>query len=172
MCIEFGKDIGLLDTEAPGVQGQYTIQIQMDATNQSTEPLTIDFYQVFMMEGTFSISENMGRASLGNLTPDVVLASKLSDELHYDDYESLSGGGFASKLKHFVNKVARGVQTGAKIAGAVAPVLGSYGAPIGAAARGVGMVAGGTRALSGGRLAGGRLAGGSVMSRRAMKKRY
>lgn len=172
MCIEFGKDIGLLDNEAPGVQGQYTIQIQMDVTNKSSQPFTPEFYQVFLMEGTFSIAENMGRASLGNLTQQVVLASKESEELDFNHYEQLQGGSFATSLKSFINKVARGVQKGVKAAEAIAPaVIGAFPelAPAAAILPAVERGASAARGLTGGRLTGGAYSGGS-MSRRAMRR--
>ena len=172
-CLEFGKDIGLLDNEAPGVQGQYTIQIQMDVKNVSGAVFEPEFYQIFLMEGTFSIAENMGRASLGNLTQAAVLASKESSEMDYYHYKGLRGGGFFSGLKNFINKIARGVQKGVGYAEKYAPaVVGAFPelAPIASALPMVGKVAGGVRKATGGRLAGGRLAGGS-MSRSSMRKR-
>jgi hypothetical protein len=168
MCIEFGKDIGLLDNEAPGCQGQYTIQIQMTVDNDTGASFTGEFYQVFMMEGTFSISENFARASLGNLTNDIVLRTKMSgDEIDYHHLNRIHGGSFWTGLKSFVNKVARGVQSvlpiASKVVGAIAPEF----SPIVA---GVGQVADMARSATGGRLSGGRLAGGQI-GRRAMRKR-
>lgn len=171
-CLEFGKDIGLADNEAPGVQGQYTIQIQMDVRNVSGEDFTAEFYQVFLMEGTFSIGENFGRASLGNLTQQAVLASKMSPELDYNHYQSLQGGSFWSSLKGFVNKIARGVQTGVGYAEKIAPaVVGAFPelTPLAAALPLFKQVAGGVRSATGGRMAGGRIAGGR-MSRKTMRK--
>ena len=162
-CCEFGRDIGLLDNEAPGVQGQYTIQVRPTFKNTSSQPFTGDFYIVMLNEGTFSIAENMGRASLGNLTPQGVLASKESDELHYGAYEDIQGGGFYSKLKNLVNKVARGVQKGAMVAERFAPaVVGAVPelAPLAAALPAIRGVAGAARKATGGRLA-----GGQIMSR-------
>lgn len=159
-CAEFGKDIGLLDNEAPGVQGQYTIQVRATVKNTSSSPFTADFYVVMLNEGTFSIAENMGRASLGNLTPQAVLASKESDELHYESYEDLQGGSFFSKLKNLVNKVARGVQKGVGVAEKFAPaVVGAVPelAPLASALPMVGRVAGQARRATGGRLVGGQI---------------
>jgi hypothetical protein len=174
-CLEFGKDIGLLDNEAPGVQGQYTVQIQMDVTNVSGAVFTPEFYQIFLMEGTFSIAENLGRASLGNLTQQAVLASKQADELDFNQYETLQGGSFWSSLKSFVNKAARGVQKGVGMAEKIAPaVVGAFPelAPVAAALHTVGSVAGTARGLTGGRMAGGRLAGGRLRGeRRSMRRR-
>jgi hypothetical protein len=159
-CCEFGRDIGLLDNEAPGVQGQYTIQVRPTFLNTGSNAFTGDYYVVMLNEGTFSIAENMGRASLGNLTPQAVLASKESDELHFDGYENLQGGSFFSKLKNLVNKVSRGVQKGVSIAERLAPqVVGAVPelAPFAAALPAIGQVASGARALSGGRLVGGQM---------------
>lgn len=126
-CAEFGKDIGLLDSEAAGCQGQYTVQVQMTVKNTSTESFTGEFYMVVLNEGTFSISENFARASLGNLNQQMVLAAKQSPELHHLTYKQLRGAGFFSGLRNIVNKIARGIQSVAEspitktILGAVAP---------------------------------------------------
>jgi len=151
-----------------GVRGQYTIQIEMDVENLSGEAnWNGEFYTLMMMEGTFQISENMGRATLGNLTADVAFQAKQADELDYHAYEALRGGGFFSSLKSLVNKIARGVQKGAEYAGKVAPAVVS-------AFPELAPVAGALPAISSGAklarsLTGGRLAGGSVMSRRGMR---
>ena len=156
-CAEFGKDIGLLDTESPGVQGQYTIQIQMDVTNASDQNFIPEFYTVFVNEGTFSISEQFARASLGNLSPAAVLAAKESPELSHLHYEQISGSGFFSSLKNIINKVATGVQSvlplASQIVGAVAPEF----SPILA---GVGTAAGLAKSVTGGGRTGGALTGG------------
>ena len=172
-CCEFGKDIGLLDNEAPGVQGQYTIQIRPTFKNTGSNPFTGDYYVVMLNEGTFSIAENMGRASLGNLTPSAVLASKTSEELHYNDYDDLQGGGFMSKLKHVVNKVARGVQKGTNFAQKYAPaIVGMVPelAPVAAALPGISRAAGAARRASGGRFSGGRISGGELMMRKGRRR--
>ena len=168
-CLEFGKDIGLLDNEAPGVQGQYTIQIQMDVRNVSGATFEPEFYQIFLMEGTFSIAENLGRASLGNLTQQAVLASKEASEMDYYTYKGLRGGGFFSGLKNFINKISRGVQKGVGYAERYAPaVVGAFPelAPVAAALPMIGSVAGGIRRASGGRLAGGSMTRASMRKRR------
>ena len=166
MCIEFGKDIGLLDNEAPGCQGQYTIQIQMNCQNDSGDNFIGEFYQVFLMEGTISISENFSRTSLGNLTNDIVLRTKEGGrEVDYQHYNNISGGGFWSGLKNFVNKIATGVQDVLPIAGPLLSMIPGA-APIVA---GVGGISSAVKQATGGRLSGGRLSGGRV-SRRAMKR--
>lgn len=164
-CAEFGKDIGLIDSEAPGVQGQYTLSVQMGVKNHSTQPFTGEFFMVVLNQGTFSISENFARASLGNLTPQMVLMAKSSPEMNHLDYYQLQGSGFWSSLKGIVNKVARGVQSVAsnpfvqKAVGALAPEF----SPL---LSGIGGVASSARNLSGGLLS-----GGSRMKRLSRKTR-
>lgn len=162
MCIEFGKDIGLLDSEAPGVQGQYTISVQMRTTNVSGAVFDAEFFMVFLYEGTFSVFENGARASLGNLTQEMVLASKQSDEMDYHQYTDLSGGSFWTELKGFVNKVARGVQSVGKFA---APALSAAFPEFAPVISGVMRGADAVRNATGGGLSGGRV------SRRSMKGR-
>ena len=151
----------------------------MDVKNVSGAVFEPEFYQIFLMEGTFSIAENMGTSkSLGNLTQQAVLASKEAPEMDYYHYKGLRGGGFFSNLKNFVNKIARGVQKGVGYAEKFAPaIVGAFPelAPIASALPMVGNIAGSVRKATGGRLAGGRLAGGRLaggsMSRSSMRKR-
>ena len=147
-CAEFGKDIGLLDTEAPGTQGQYTLQVQMGVTNVSGASFDPEFYLVFVNEGTFSISEQFARASLGNLTPEMVLRAKADPQIHHIVYEQLQGGGFFSSLKNIVHKIASGVSRYAQ------PVATAFGMPeVGSAVKNI---ASGVEALTrGGALVGG-----------------
>lgn len=138
----------------------------MDVENDTGATFQGEFFQVFMMEGTFSISENFARASLGNLTNDVVLRTKAQgEEMDYHHYTRIHGGSFWSGLKSFVNKVARGVQSVLPIASKVVSAVAPEFAPI---VSGVGQVANVARQATGGRLAGGRLAGGR-MSRKSMR---
>jgi len=163
-CAEFGKDIGLLDSEAPGCQGQYTIQVQATMKNQSASSFTGEFYMVILNEGTFSISENFARASLGNLNQQMVLMAKQSPELHHLTYSQLQGGGFFSGLKNIVNKIARGV--GAVANNPITQTLVGALAPEFAPALGmVSKVASGVRGVTGGGVSGGRLSGGRKMKR-------
>ena len=104
LCINFGGDLALLDNQAPGVVGQYTIRITVDATNVSGEDQTFEFYQLYQLKGEFEIGEDVARATLGGLTPSDVIEAKMSPEIHYDDWAELQGGSFFNKVKHFLKK--------------------------------------------------------------------
>ena len=170
LCVEFGTQLGLLDNESPGVRGQYTIQVQVDVENILGEAYEAELFTVFVMEGAFQISENMGRATLGNLTADVAFEAKASPEMDYQKYEQLKGGGFFSSLKSFVNKVASGVGSVANLGARVLPLVPEL-APFAQALPAISAGAHLAQKLTGGGLSGGRLSGGQLMSRSQMKKK-
>jgi len=161
-CIEMGKDIGLLDNESAGCRGQHVIQVTLDITNLSGNVFEGELYFCTIMQGTFQIAENVGRATLGGLTNEMVMESRQPSQPHMDyaHMKSLTGGGFFSSLKSFVNKLARGVQRGAQVAQKVAPAMTVAFpelAPFTSQLGNIEKVAGGVRGLSGGRLSGGRM---------------
>tara|TARA_R110000803_G_scaffold41110_1_gene88541 strand:- start:241 stop:1677 length:1437 start_codon:yes stop_codon:yes gene_type:complete len=164
MCLEFGKDIGLLDTEAPGVQGQYTLQVQANITNRSSAPFVGEFYMVVQNQGTFSISENFARASLGNLNQAMVLAAKQSPEIHHLTYQQLQGGSFFSGLRNIVHKIARGVSTVANSRFAKG-LVGTLAPEFSGTLAGVGKVASRVSSATGSGVSGGSISGGRRVKR-------
>lgn len=167
----FGKDIGLNSGEAMGVQGQYTIQLQIQYTNVSSLPLeNPEAALLFMMTGSVQIAEGMCRASLGLLTRDIVLATVAGgSEMDHADYMNLQGGSFFSGLKSFFNKISKFVSPIAHALKNV-PGVGAYAGPIGQISDAVGSMTAGA-GVAGGRLrgsgvVGGRISGGRRMSRR------
>lgn len=105
-CIEFGTQIGLLDSEAPGVVSQ--AQIQVTSTWKNTSPYTknMTLYMMFLLEGTCSITENSCRCLLGNFTPQDVLNAKRQPAATTMDYSDYNGGGqFFTNLKNFFKKL-------------------------------------------------------------------
>jgi len=128
LSLELGTDIGLEAFEAPGLNGAYTIQVQVTFKNQSSVAFVGDFYMVTINEGIFSIAPNVARASLGNLTVQQILDARASrNEMSSGHYRQLVGSGFWSSLRSIVNKVS----------GALAPVLGAVNPALGQIATGV-----------------------------------
>jgi len=157
LCIEFGKDIGLLDNLASGVQTQATLQISLDVENVSSEDFEGEFYMSILNEGLFSLFESGASASLGVLSQADVLEARMgSPQLeHHLYYSLLHGSGFFSKLKSFIGRVSKGVadvaDVGSKIAGAVAPEFLPIATGVSGLARSIQKVSGG-RLTTGGRL--------------------
>jgi hypothetical protein len=161
LCIKPAKDIGLLDSEAPSVQGSYNIQIQLGVKNTSSGNFDAQFYMCVVNEGVFSIGQNSARSSLGVLTPELVLSAQPMEGVDYNTYLDMNGGSFWSNLKRIVGRVARAVSSVAKPLSSVLP--GQYGA----ISSGVGSVADSlaTALGSGNYVGGSRLIGGRRMKR-------
>ena len=162
-CVEFGRDIGLGPDEASSVAGQYTVQVQCDATNL-TDTGDFEFFTVFDMQGTFSIFENGARSSIGTFSSAMVLSAQTGDtESSHELYTSLHGGSKAGwgKFKNFVKRFAHTVGKIAEspvtqgIVGSIAPELSPSLGLISSVAKGVG----------GSRISGGKLSRKSRMSR-------
>lgn len=109
-CVEFGTQIGLLDSEAPGCVSQAQIQVTTTwvnlQENANLPQRVYTFYMMFLLEGTCSITENSARALLGNFTPADVLNAKKQPQSMTMDYSDYNGGGqFFTNLKNFFKKL-------------------------------------------------------------------
>lgn len=111
ICIEFASDIGLNDIEAPGKLGQYTLQIQGNATNKSARSINPTTYIVIVSEGTFTI-EGLGKSStnIGVISSQDILDASMSPFVSYNDVQCVNGGNFLSGLKDFGNKIWSGIK--------------------------------------------------------------
>lgn len=169
--LEMGVEIQLPSGLAPSVIGQYTIQANVTFKNTSDETIDYEFYLTTVLEGSVQISENSFSQNLGNLTVQQVVEAEAGPQIHHTDPQvNPAGGSFFSSLKHFVNKLSRGVQSGAQFAERLAPAITALnpevGMAVGQAARGVGSLAALGRAATGGGRAGGGRAGGYIRRRR------
>ena len=135
MCIEFGKDIGLQANEAAAVAGQYTIQVEIQATNLD-DTGDYEFFLIMDMPGTFSVFENGARASIGNFSEAMVLSAQQGDtESSHAVYTALHGSGrlngrFLKGFKNFVHRFSTGLGSVANMA---APIISSLAPELGPA---------------------------------------
>jgi hypothetical protein len=157
LCLEMGKDIGLPDSQAPGVQGSYTLQVNLTVKNTGASNFSGDFYMVTMNEGTFSVAQNSARASIGNLSPEMVLAATAAPHISDFHYRTVHGGSFWSGLKNVLGSVASGIQKVAPIASAIMPELAPIISQVSDVAGASGRLLGRGRAVGGSRLVGGGL---------------
>lgn len=110
MCIEFGTDIGLSPTEAPGVSGgsSYNFQVIANFTNQTARNINYTFYILIVDDGLLSVSINSMIQQNSFVTKQDVLNSDNLGQLDYSAVKA-QGGSVFGKLKSFIN-------TGSKIA--------------------------------------------------------
>ena len=165
ICLSFGDQVGLIDGEAPGVRGQYTLRVEVDAENLSSADFDPELFVVFNYTGSFTLMENTASAKVGLLTPEDVLASSQSMvEMPYENWKDLQGSGFWSSLKNIVSKVSSGVSAGADIASKVLPELGVGSQYLPAISK-AGKVAGIVGKATGGGFTGGGFTGGRLSGR-------
>lgn len=166
---EFGTDIGLIQGLSPGVMGQYTLQATVVLKNTNSEPVEYEFFLTTVLEGSVELTENSLAVNLGNITVDAVEQAQFGPEVAHAHAQDANGGGFFTDMKHFFNKLSRGVQTASQVAGAIAPGLSminpALGAAVGTGANIGGQIGGMGRQLTGGALSGGSMSGGRLPRR-------
>ena len=111
LCIEMGKDIGLSDTEAPGLLGVYQLQMTGTFNNITSSTINYTAYIVTISEGTFTLTENTAITQIGILTKSDVFNARNKEYVDYGMLRTFAGKGFlgdvAKGLKaanSFVNK--------------------------------------------------------------------
>lgn len=109
--IEFGTDIGLMDVEAPGLDGTYQLQIDVTFknTNQS-ETITADMYIIVISEGVFTIQDNRSISQIGVISRQDILDSQTAPKIDYYDVRNAAGlgGDFFGDVKRFAQRFAQG----------------------------------------------------------------
>ena len=97
ICIEMGTDIGLKDTEAPGMLGQFQFQATLNVVNTNqTSSVTPTLVVCVVSEGTFTIIDNRSVSQIGVVSAQDVLDAKqhLSDYVDYENVPEVNGGNF------------------------------------------------------------------------------
>jgi hypothetical protein len=122
VSVDFGKDIGLGELEAPGLLGTY--QLSLNATIVNSGPNTVSYvlYIVTISEGVFTITANRSIAEIAVVSREDVLDSKSSPVISYEMARSgpLSGGSFWSSVGSFFKSAAN----------KALPLIKEYGIPL------------------------------------------
>ena len=184
--IAMGEDIGLSDTEAPGLLGTYQLQLEVDVVNTNqTQNVTPTLYIVVVSEGTFTIENNRSVSQIGVISKMDILEAKQhgSPFIDYHDIMEVNGGNFMSGVARFGkdiwNKIKPYVRSAVKLGKKVYPYAKAAWntaravAPLLLAAGGEGGNQGGSMnagAPSGGELIG-RESGGRMVERSHLKDR-
>lgn len=117
LCIAMGEDVGMSDTEAPGLLGTYQLQMEVDVTNCNTiNSVTPTLYIITISEGTFTIENNRSISQIGVISKMDILNAKQNESpfVDYDEvHETYTGGAhgnFFTGLKNMGSKVWRFVK--------------------------------------------------------------
>lgn len=146
LCINMGDDIGLSDTEAPGLLGTYQLQLEVDVTNCNTINLvTPTLYIVTISDGTFTIENNRSISQIGVISKMDILNARQNESpyIDYDQAHSTYTGGAhgnfysgkleqlwkfikppLAKLYRLGKKIAPYAQAAYGVAKSVAPIVG------------------------------------------------
>lgn len=184
-CAEFGKDIGLSSVEAPGIMGNYNLQVSVDYFNPNpVNDITYDMYLLCVYDGIVSIGAGSAFKQLGVISHSDVLNQSDENAIPYHVLEKVYGGDFFSSVRDFGKKAIDALKKGhdfvkdrqliskglkgvphpaAQVGSVVADILG-YGDD-GAA------LSGGKRKKKAGVLAERNVTGGKAMTLKQLKKR-
>ena len=117
ICVELAKDVGIGADEAPGMIGQFALQVTLNVVNTNqTRSVTPTLVICVVSEGTFTILENRAVQSIGVVSAQDVLEAKqnLSDFVDYQDIQEVNGGNFFNGLKAFGSKIMDALKSAGK----------------------------------------------------------
>lgn len=125
LCLEFGSDLQLAADEAPGLLGQYMVQVQVSLKNTNIgtqwDAIPFELVLVIVNEGVFTIT-GQGSAShqLGVLTKSDILNAQQMPGLRQD--EELRGSGLMDSIGSFGSKVNQFLKD-SKLLSTIAPLI-------------------------------------------------
>ncbi len=104
-CAEFGKDIGLSSVEAPGIMGNYNLQVQVDYFNPNpVNDVLYDMYLICVYDGIVSVGAGSAFKQLGVISHSDVLNQSDDNAIPYHVLEKVYGGDFFSSVRDFGKK--------------------------------------------------------------------
>lgn len=143
ICLEPGKDLPLRDDEAPGMLGQYNLQIQLGVKNINPYantapdedvpvydyPIAPEVNIICVYDGILTIQNNSTLAQIGIVSKQDALTAPTRYDLSFNAVENMYGGNFFTKVRDwFKNKAIPWVKEHgpqiAKVASMAAPLVG------------------------------------------------
>jgi len=126
LCLEFGTDIGLPDTNAPGqiLNSQLQITVNIVNTNPKaamslTPPTTLTTYTLYIVtisEGIWQITNLNSIPMIGVLSKEDILNATQIPGINYTAQDSVAGGDFKHRLKKIGHRIYEGIKSAAPIA--------------------------------------------------------
>jgi hypothetical protein len=126
IALDFGEDIPLRATQAPGLRGSYNMRLTVTCTNLAASASIPTLNLVVVAEGVLSIVDQNVVRNIGVLSESDVLRSKSQPGQTYRSRGSVYGGSWWDKLLQGVKSV---VRPGLDIASKVVPMLAPEFAP-------------------------------------------
>jgi hypothetical protein len=125
IAIMFGTDIALGSVLAPGVAGNFSLNMKVTFRNQTDTAVQASTLNcVVIQEGVMTIAnQNQVYRSVGPISRSDVLASKNGPIAPYHHPTNFYGGNFLDKLKKLFGRLAPVLRTGLNVAQHVAPAF-------------------------------------------------
>ena len=99
LAVEFGTDIGLNFDEAPGKNGTYQLQMEIDLKNVSADSITPALYVVISNEGVFTLENNSAYSQIGVISSDDIVYANKQKGINYNSLKYMAGASFFKSLK-------------------------------------------------------------------------
>lgn len=119
MAVDFGYDVQLKNGLAPGVGGNFNIQVQISVKNLSQSALAANqyaFYQVVVNQGVFKIGNGTALPELGTLNMSDVINAKMDPKIMNADLYRKVQMGYGGNIFSSIGKFAlRNVLSGATL---------------------------------------------------------
>jgi hypothetical protein len=162
MALDFGEDIPLRPTQAPGLRGSFNLRVQAAVSNESAATADFQLFLVIMGVGVMTISNGNVVRSVGVLDVQNILASKDQAALPWSPAGDIYGGGVWDDIKGMFGKFMKFAKPFAAKAAMAAPIIAPEFAPY---------VSGASSLLNTiGDMTGTGLVGGKKVSRAQLKK--
>jgi len=105
LVLALGQDLALQAAEAPGLQGQVTVQFDVDISNPSGVSITsYDLYMVPVFSGFFETVAGSSRIVKNVLSPDDIVNAAAAPEGSVQSLQRITGGGFFDTLGSALSK--------------------------------------------------------------------
>lgn len=130
IALDFGEDIPLRATQAPGLRGSYNMRLTIQCTNLGSAAVVPTLNLVVVAEGVLSIIDQNVVRNIGVLSSEDILRSKTQVGRTYHARGSVYGGSWWDKVKSFAADVGKKViRPGLDIASTVGSLIAPEFAP-------------------------------------------
>jgi hypothetical protein len=169
LVLEFGKDIGLMPDQAPGLGGNFQLQVNASFTNTNPTQTIANptLHCVVIYEGIFAIDNGSCSTSINMLNRDQVLSADLLPSVKFTPSKDIYGGDFFQGLRNFFSEKVLPLVKESKIASNLANLIPFVGPAVSQSVKNLGYgvrkpkMRGGA-ALSGGRTLASRIRGAGL----------
>ena len=129
VALDFGEDIPLRPTQAPGLRGSFNFRVTANVSNESAADADFQLFLVIMGVGVFTISNGSAVRTVGVLDVQNILASKDQDALPWTPSGDIYGGGILDTIKGLFGKFMKFAKPAAAMASKVVPMVAPEFAP-------------------------------------------